>query len=224
MSTVEAVQSRARWVEVLGGLGAVLVPLALLFNFFTADDDYDNTAAGLIAYAKGHEGDIWFQQVVALVVPLLIGAFVAALWVRLRAAAEAYRGMTLIGGTLFIAFFSTGMTLWAAPLLSADELTDAAAEAYLGYDDVGWVLLALGGISIGVMILGATLAALELGLIPKWAGWVGVALGVISFATLAAVGIFAWVIWLVVAGALVLIRRDTASTDVGRTTTWAAGR
>ena len=85
--------------------------------------------------------------------------------------------LTVIGGTLFVAFFAVGMTLWSAPLLSPDELTDAGAEAYLGFDDVGWVLLALSGISIGVMIIGVSLAALELGTVPRWAGWVSLALG-----------------------------------------------
>ena len=192
----------------VGGIGAIAIPLAVLFSFFTSDDDYEDTAAGLIAYAKGHESDLWLQQIVALVAPLLISFFLVSLWGRLRGATEAYRMLTVIGGTLFIAFFATGLTLWAAPLLSADELTTAGAEAYLGYDDVGWVLLALGGVSIGVMIIGVSLAALELGMVPKWAGWVSFAFGVVSFATLAAVGIFAWTIWLVAAGCFMLFTRD----------------
>lgn len=195
----------------VGGIGAIAIPLALLFSFFSSDDDYDNTAAGLIGYAKGHETDLWVQQITALATPLLIGFFIASLWARLRAATDAYRGLTVIGGTLFIAFFTMGLTLWAAPLLSADELTDAAAEAYLGYDDVGWVLIALGGISIGAMIIGASLAALELGIIPKWAGWVSIALGVISLATVVAIGIFAWTLWLIAAGCYVLLSRDRTS-------------
>jgi len=196
---------------VLGGVGAIAVPLAILFSFFTADEDYEDTAAGLIGYAKGHQSDIWLQQIVALAAPLLIGLFLASLWGRLRGSTEAYRGLMVIGGTLFIAFFAVGMTLWSAPLLSPDELTDAGAEAYLGFDDVGWVLLALSGISIGVMIIGASLAALELGTVPKWAGWVSLALGVVSFATLAAIGIFAWTIWLVAAGFFVILNRERPS-------------
>ena len=207
-NTVETTHSRAGWLNVVGGIGAIAIPLAILFSFFTADDDYEDTAAGLIAYAKGHESDLWLQQIVALAAPLLISLFLASLWGRLRGSTEAYRVLTVIGGTLFIAFFAVGMTLWSAPLLSADELTDAGAEAYLGFDDVGWVLLALGGISIGVMIIGVSLAALELGMVPKWAGWVSLAFGVVSFATLAAIGIFAWTIWLVAAGCFMLFTRE----------------
>ncbi len=202
------VSGRAGWLNVVGGIGAIAVPLAILFSFFTADEDYQDTAAGLIGYAKGHEGDLWLQQIVALAAPLLVGFFLASLWGRLRGSTEAYRVLTVIGGVLFVAFFAVGMTLWSAPLLSADELTDAGAEAYLAFDDVGWVLLAISGISIGVMIIGVSLAALELELVPKWAGWVSLALGVVSFATLAAIGIFAWVVWLVAAGGFVLFNRE----------------
>ena len=191
-NTVDSTHSRAGWLNVVGGIGAIAIPLAILFSFFTANDDYEDTAAGLIGYAKAHQSDIWLQQIVALAAPLLIGFFLASLWGRLRGSTEAYRVLTVIGGTLFIAFFAMGMTLWSAPLLSPNELKAAAAAAYLGYDDVGWVLLALGGISVGVMIIGASLAALELAIVPRWAGWLSVALGVISFATMAAIGIFSW--------------------------------
>ena len=201
--------SRAGWIHTLGAIGAILLPLAILFSFFTSDDSGD-TAAELIAYAKDHTTDAWVLQIIALTAPLLIGAFVASLRVRLRAANAAYQALTVIGGTLFVAFLGVGLTLWAAPLLSPDELTTAGADAYLAFDDVGWVLLGMGGISIGAMIIGVSLAALELGLVPKWAGWVSVLLGVVSLATIVAVGIFAWAAWLLAAGLFLLLARDRA--------------
>lgn len=116
--------------------------------------------------------------------------------------------MTVIGGTLFLAFLGVGLTLWAAPLLSSDELTTAGAEAYLAFDDAGWVLLALSGVSVGTMIIGVSLAALELGLVPKWAGWASLVLGVVSLATIVAIGIFAWAVWLLAAGLFLLFGRN----------------
>ena len=201
--------SRAGWMHTLGAIGAILLPLAILFSFFTSDDSGD-TAAELIAYAKDHTTDAWVLQIIALTARFLIGAFVASLRVRLRAASAAYQALTVIGGTLFVAFLGVGLTLWAAPLLSPDELTTAGADAYLAFDDVGWVLLGMGGISIGAMIIGVSLAALELGLVPKWAGWLSVLLGVVSFATIVAVGIFAWAAWLLAAGLFLLLARDRA--------------
>jgi len=198
---------RVGWLHKLGAIGAIVVPVGLMISFFTSDDSGD-TGAELIAYAEDHATEVWLLQIVALVAPLLIGLFVASLWVRLRAAHETFRALTAIGGTLFIAFLSVGLTLWAAPLLSSDELTTAGAEAYLAYDDAGWVLLGLGGISIATMIIGVSFAALDLGLLPKWAAWVSLALGVVSLATIAAVGIFAWSIWLIAAGAFLLFGRE----------------
>jgi len=194
---------RARWLHTLGAIGAILIPLGMLYSFFTSGDTGE-TAAELIAYAQDNEFEAWWLQVIGLAAPLLIGVFVASLWVRLRAANEAYRALTVIGGTLFVAFLSVGLTLWAAPLLDAGALTPAGAEGYLAFDDAGWVLLGLSGISIGVMIVGASLAALELGLLPKWAVWVSVALGVVSLATIVAIGIFAWTVWLIAAGLFLL--------------------
>lgn len=203
--------SRAGWIHTLGAIGAILLPLALLVSFFTSSDSGD-TADELITYAKNNESEVWLLQIMALGAPLLIGMFVASLRVRLRPANEVYQALTVIGGTLFVAFLGVGLTLWAAPLLSPDELTTAGADAYLAFDDAGWVLLGMAGISIGVMIIAVSLAALDLGLVPKWAGWVSLLLGVASLATIVAVGIFAWAVWLIAAGVYVLLGRDRAPT------------
>jgi hypothetical protein len=197
---------RAGWLHTFGAVGAVLLPLGMLYSFFTSGDTGD-TAAELIAYAEDNEAEAWTLQVIALLTPLLIGVFVASLWSRLRAANEGYRALTVIGGTLFIAFLSTGLTLWAAPLLDAGALSTAGAEGYLAFDDAGWVLLGLGGVSIGAMIIGASLAAGEVGLLPKWAVWVSLALGVVSLATIVAIGLFAWAIWLLAAGVYLLFAK-----------------
>ena len=207
MDSAHPRSGHAGWISTVGAIGAILLPVALLYGFFSSDDSGD-TAAEVIAYAEDSSADLWVTQIIALLVPALIGLFVASLWVRLRPANEAYRAMTAIGGALFIAFLSTGLTLWATPLLSSDELTEAGADAYLAFDDVGWVLLGLAGISIGVMIIGVSLAALEHGWVPKWAGWLSVALGVVSLATIVAVGFFAWAIWLLAAGCFLLLGRD----------------
>ena len=214
MNTAHPRSGRSEWVRILGAIGAILFPLAVLYSFITGDDSGD-TSRELIAYAEDNSADLWFMQIVALLVPLLIGFFVASLWVRLRLANEVYRAMTIIGGTLFIAFLSTGLTLWAAPLLSSDELTKAGAEAYLAFDDAGWVLLGLSGISIGMMIIGVSLAALEHGWVPKWVGWLSLALGVVSLATFVAVGFFAWAIWLIAAGCFLLLGRERAVQPAG---------
>lgn len=195
---------RGGWLDPLGAVGAIALALAMLYAFLAASDSGD-TAAELIAYAKDNPAETWLLQSAGLAAPLLIGALVVSVWLRLRGASDAYRALVLVGGTLFIAFFAVAMTLWAAPLLSADELTTAGAEAYLAFDDAGWVLLGISGIGLGIMIIAASLGALELGLLPTWAGWVSFALGVLSLATMVAIGFFAWALWLIAAGVWLLV-------------------
>jgi hypothetical protein len=85
------------------------------------------------------------------------------------------------------------------------------AEAYLGYDDVGWFLLGTSGVAVGLMIVPASIAAIRAGL-PAWLGWLGVVAGVASLGTVAFLGMFAWMAWIAVASILLLVReRDCAS-------------
>ena len=49
------------------------------------------------------------------------------------------------------------------------------------------------------MAIAASLGALRTRSAPAWAGWVGVALGVLSLATIAFFGIFAWLAWILFA-------------------------
>ena len=82
----------------------------------------------------------------------------------------------------------------------------AQAEAYLGYDDVGWFLLGTAGVAAALMIVPASLAAMRSGL-PAWLGWLGVLAGVASLGTVAFLGMFAWMAWIAVAAVLLLVSR-----------------
>ncbi len=205
MESSAAGSGRGGWIHKLGALGSLIFGVGLLAGFFVSGDSGE-TAQDLIAYADDKGGALWLMQIVALLAPLLVAPLVASLWVRSRGASEALRALILVGGTLFVAFISTALTIWAAPLLENADLNVAGAEAYLLIDDVGWVLLGLSGISIGAMIVAASLAALEQGWAPKWAVWVSIALGVLSLATIAFIGLFAWTIWLIAAGLFLLLR------------------
>jgi hypothetical protein len=212
VATVHAPAARIGWIDRAGAVGAILFAVGLLVSFFTSSDSGE-TAESLIAYAEDAEFELWWSQILALLMPILIGLFVASLAGRLRSADETLRAATVIGGTLFIAFVGVGLTLWSAPLLSADELTTAGAEAYLAFDDAGWILLGLGGVGAGVMIIAVSLAALGGRWLPTWAGWLSLLLGVVALATIVAVGIFAWAAWLLAAGLLLLWRPRVAPTD-----------
>ena len=82
----------------------------------------------------------------------------------------------------------------------------AQAEAYLGYDDVGWFLLGTAGVAGALVIVPASIAAIRAGL-PAWVGWLGVVAGIASLGTVAFLGMFAWMAWIAVASIVLLVAR-----------------
>jgi hypothetical protein len=204
LETTDASPRGGGWVERLAPLGGLIFAVWLLVGFFTSDD-YDDTPESVLAYAESDETNLIAMQVLALASPLLIGLFFAGLLSRLRIVDDLLRTLAIMGATLFVAFFAIGITLWNGPLLD-DSLEEVGATTYLALDDAGWILLGISGVSMAVAILAVSLAALRQRLAPTWVLGLSIALGVLSFATVAAVGLFAWTIWLLAAAILLLLR------------------
>ena len=164
-----------RLLAPLGGLALVAGLIALMVS--PASDDTGETPAEVVAYASSHEG--WNVAILLFgVISIALGGmFVAGLHARLRAVVtEAEAALVLIGGIAFTLCFALCWIIWMAPL---DDMPDdparaiAQAEAYLGYDDVGWFLLGGAGVAAALMTVPASLAAMRAGL-PSWLGWLGV--------------------------------------------------
>jgi hypothetical protein len=202
---------RSGWTRILpslGGLGLVAGLIGLMLS--PASDDTGETPAEVVAYAQSHEGWSVAIALFGLASIAFGGAFFAGLYGRLHGIATATESaLVLIGGTLFTLCFALCWTLWTAPLLDMPGDHAAAlaeAQAYLGYDDVGWFTLGMAGVAAAVMAVPASLAAIRGGL-PAWLGWLGVTVGFASIATVAFFGMFAWMAWILVASLVLLVRR-----------------
>ena len=208
---VRPVVSGQRWTRLLAPLGGIALLAALVTLFVSpAGDDTGETPAEVVAYATSHAGWTLAILLFGIASLALSGAFVAGLYGRLRTVATPTESaLVLIGGTVFALCFALCWIVWGAPL---DDMPDeraralAQAEAYLGYDDIGWFLLGASGIGAAVMAVPASLAALRAG-IPGWLGWLGVALGVLSVGTVAFLGMFAWMAWIAIASIVMLVAR-----------------
>ena len=165
---------RTRLLAPLGGLGLVAGLIALIVS--PAGEDSGETPAEVVAYATAHEG--WTLAILffALGSIAFSGAFVAGIHDRLRDAATPTEGaLVLIGGTVFALCLALCWIVWGAPLddMPSDNARALAqAEAYLGYDDIGWFLLAAAGVGAAIVAIPASLAAMRAGL-PAWLGWQG---------------------------------------------------
>ncbi len=192
----------------LGGLGLVAGLIALMAS--PASDDTGETPAEVVSYASSHEG--WNVAILlfGLASVALGGLFTAGLYTRLRrVATETESVLVLIGGIVFALCFALCWILWMAPLVDMPDdpaRAIAQAEAYLGYDDVGWFLLGTAGVAAALMIVPASIAAIRSGL-PAWLGWLGVVAGIASLGTVAFFGMFAWMAWIAVASVVLLVAR-----------------
>ena len=206
-----ATVARPAWTKLfapLAGLGLVAGLIMLMVS--PAGDDSGDTPAEVVAFASSHEG--WNTAILlfGLASVALGGMFVAGLHTRLRVAAtETESTLILIGGIAFTLCFALCWLIWMAPLVDIpgdSARAIAQAEAYLGYDDVGWFLLGAAGVAAALMIVPASLAAMRAGL-SAWLGWLGVLAGVLSLGTVAFLGMFAWMAWIAVASIVLLVAR-----------------
>jgi hypothetical protein len=198
----------SRLLAPLGGLGLVAGLIMLMVS--PASDDTGDTPAQVVAYASSHEG--WNVAILLFgLASIGLGAlFVAGLHARLRAVlTEMGSTLVVIGGVAFTFCFAFCWIVWMAPLLdmpSEEARALAEAQAYLGYDDVGWFVLGGAGVAAALMIVPASIAAIRAGL-PAWLGWLGVVAGIASLGTVAFLGMFAWMAWIAVASIVLLVAR-----------------
>lgn len=195
-----------RWAP-LAGLLFVLGSLGIAFS--PAGDETGETAAEVVSFADAK--DVWI--VTALLFALaslpLLGCFVTGIYLRLqRAGATTEAVLTLVSGGLFAVLFFLAVVVFTAPLADMPDgqaAQLAQASTFLAIDDIGWFALGGAGVAIGVMAIAASLGARRAGAVPSWAAWAGVVLGVLSFGSIAFLGLFAWLAWIVIVSVGMLV-------------------
>jgi hypothetical protein len=208
---------RPRWLDFTAALGGLLF-VAFVVVLIVAGEGPGDTAEEVIAYAEDNAGAIDALGLFSLLSLVLLGTFVGGLFVRLQAVgARAEATFALAAGAAFAVLFFVAMMVWYAPLIELDAEESAAvqttqAETYLGLEDMGWFMLGGSGVAAGLMIIVASLGARRGGLVPPWAGWVGVALGIVGLATVTFIGILAWLLWILVVSVLMLLPRPARGT------------
>ena len=199
---------RGSWLERWSPIaGIVFVVAGVALALTPAGDGPGETASEVVAYARDNQG--WLELSL-----LLLSWFVSGLFTRVRELGSRFEAvLTLVGGLLLTLLFFVATTTWAAPIADLPEGVAALDQAstYLAIDDFGWVALGGSGVGAGLMAIAASLAALRTAYVPAWAGWLGIALGIVSLATIAFVGLFAWLAWIVLAS-IVLLRSGRRTT------------
>lgn len=147
---------------------------------------------------------------VFLVIPAATALLVAASGIRaaLGDRARAF-GMLFQSGAVL---YAGGLTLGAAVALglldAADNGLEGPAQTLNVLAEAMWLPFIAG---VAALLIGGGLAVLRTGILPRWLGWVGAVVGVVSMLGPGGfLGYFVAPLWIAIAGVLLYTRTDTA--------------
>jgi len=215
MNTIAAARSTAglaRWAA-LGGIVYVVLFVIGVIVMFDGEPNGDASPARVIAYYSdsGHRNKIMFGWLIAG-----LGIF-AFLWFlsSLRRAVRRWEGedgfltaLTTIGGAIYATLAFAAIALNVGIRTMSDDTYHHTVFPGLIHaaDDASYVMHATGGAGASAMIIAASLAALRAAVVPKWAGWLGVAAGILALFSIiffpqAAIGL-----WILIVSGLLFAR------------------
>ncbi len=212
MASARSSAGLARWAS-LGGILYVVLFVIGVIVMFSGEPDGDASPAKVIAYYSkaSHRDKI---QIGWLVAGLGIFAF---LWFlsSLRRAVRRWEGddgfltaLTTIGGAVYATLAFAAIAINVGIRTMSDDTYHHTVFPGLIHaaDDASYVLHATGGAGASAMIIAASLAALRAAVVPKWAGWLGVAAGILALASIFFFPQAAIALWILIVSGLLFAR------------------
>jgi hypothetical protein len=221
MSTIATPRSStglARWAA-LGGVAYVVLFVIGVILLFGNSPDSGSAPAKIIAYysKSGHRDRINIGWILAALGIFFFLWFLSALrrTVRRLEGDDGFlTGLTTIGGGVYAAMSLAAIAVDTAIRTMSDDTYQHQVFPGLIHaaDDASWVLHASGGAGVAAMIIAASLAALRAGAVRPWAGWLGVAAGILGLALLVFFPWFVVAVWILVVSIGMFMRggRDAA--------------
>jgi hypothetical protein len=211
-------RSVARWAF-LGGLLYVVLFVIGTILLFSGEPGNDAAPAKVIAWYSdsGHRDRLNVAWILIGLGLFFLMWFIAALR-RAVAAVDPEGILTAIvglGGGIYVALAFAAVALNDGIRTMSDDTYQHRVfpELIHAADDAGWVIHASGAVGLAAMIIAASLAFLWAGTWPTWAGWLGVAAGILSLASIVFFPQFVFLLWILIVS-IVLFRRTAAPVRV----------
>jgi hypothetical protein len=215
MSTIAAARPRAdlaRW-GALGGIAYVVLFIVGTILLYGGAPDSDSSPAKIIAYYSdsGHRDKISIGWIVAGLGVFFFLWFLGAL----RQAVRRWEGedgyltaLSTIGGGVYAALAFAALALNMGIRTMSDDTYQHTVYPGIIHaaDDASYILHATGGAGAAAMIIAASLAAMRAGVVRPWAGWLGIAAGILGLASILFFTQAAIAIWILVVSGLLFAR------------------
>jgi hypothetical protein len=219
MSTIATPRSSAglvRWA-MLGGVAWVVLFIVGVNLIYQGTPDSSSAPGKVIAYysQSGHRDRISIGWVLVGLGVFFFLWFLSALRQtirRLEGDDGFLTAVTTIGGVIYSALTLAAISVEVGIRTMSDDTYHHTVYPGLVHagDDVAWMLHASGGAGLAAMIIAASLAALRVAAVPKWAGWLGIVVGILSLALIVFFPWFLAAIWVLVVSIGMFIRAGRA--------------
>jgi hypothetical protein len=212
-AAVTAVRTRnvARWTALAGAVYVVLfvVGTIVLFSGSPAGDDppakviqwysdsghRDRVNVGWILIGLGIFFFLWFVATVRRAVMNVDGEGILT-------------AVVGIGGSVYAAVAFASVALNAGIRTMSDDTYQHRVfpELIHAADDAGYVMHATGAAALGAMIIAISLAFMWSAVWPKWAGWLGVAVGILAIFAILFFTQWLFLLWILVVSVVMFLR------------------
>src|SRR5436190_13610544 len=201
----------ARWAALSGAVYVLLFVVGTIVFFSGAKGGDDPLDVVKKWYAdSGHRNQIHAGWILIGLSIFFLLWFVAAL----RRAVSTIDGEGILPGIV-----SLGGGIYAACTIVAIGIEDGIKtmsddtfqhrvypELIHASDDAGWVIFVGGALGLGAMIIAASAAFMSRGTWPRWAGWLGIVMGVLALASIVLFPQFLFLLWILIVSILMFLR------------------
>ena len=214
----------ARQLERWGPIaGIVFVVLMVTGTLFVADvPDADAAQQALADYLT--DGDNHTRNIIGAYI-WVVGALAFLCFVtRLRSVLRAAEGgsgalsnLVFGAGVVFAAVWMTSASTFAA-LAYAVGVRDAAVsdvDFVRVLPQLAWFLLLVGGGFDAALLVSTAIVTLRTGVLPRWLAWLGIVIAIVLLFDVVYVNIVPFLLWVLVASIVLLMRREETATAGG---------
>ncbi|MBA2522283.1 MAG: hypothetical protein H0V25_03020 [Solirubrobacterales bacterium] len=194
---------RRNWLEPLTGVVFVVL-IFIAFGIGGEPPDHNASVEEIVSHYADNKDSIFAGAFISTLALAFLIFFANYLRRALNVAGEAVLSATvLVGASIMAVGLAIDSTILLTLADSADDLEAGSAQALQALYDNDFLPIALGTV---VFLISAGLSILRTGVVPRWLGWVAVALAVIGLTPL---GFFAFLgsgIWILVASAVLTLQ------------------
>ena len=204
-------RSIARWTALAGAAYVVLFVVGVILLFSGSPSGDDPPAKVIQWYSdSGHRDRINVGWILAGLGIFFFLWFVATL----RRAVMSVDGegiltsVVTIGGSVYaaVAFASLAVNTGIRTMSDDTYQHRVFPDLIHAADDVGYVMHATGAAGLGAMIIALSLAFMWGGVWPKWAGWLGVVVGILAIGAIFFFTQWLFLLWILVVSVLMFMR------------------